>query len=137
MGLFDWLKKRNTIEEKNIIFESSTIKINSKGLTLTTFNQMIHEPTIEQIKEAIVRTINAFDEFILLEWVEEHDVNSFVQGIGFGETYRLEYVPVNGKEGYAYVKEGVSLKDTEQYLLTFQHHHQIVIDASWKWQQIV
>lgn len=139
MALINWFKR--IFNKKEHELDNSQIKETAvkplNGLRLTTFNEIIEEPTAEQIKQAAQDAINAFDEFVLLEWQGTVNDRSVLQGIGFGDCYRLEYTPKNAQEGYAYVKEGVLLEDAFRYFLAFKQSHQVMIDGTWQWQKIV
>lgn len=137
MGLFDFFKK-SKVENKSDLSNETSGKTNVKlerGLNLLTHQQTIHNPTTEQVREAIDFTINAYDEYVLLKWVDEHSSSS-IYGIGFGTSYYLEYLPDNAQKGFGYVKEGVSLETTQQQYLAFMHTHRIVLDSQWHWQEV-
>lgn len=143
MGLFDWFKKKTTSEESSeetvmsaTTDENPVHKIKTPGLHLSTHKTTTTEPTIEEIQSALTMAVNAYDEFVLLEWIDDAKQKTYLYGVGFGTTYHIEYAPKNGQKGHAYVREGVPLEEAKQLYLAFKMSHQVTIDFQWQWMEV-
>ncbi|MBS4462551.1 hypothetical protein JXA27_08365 [Aerococcaceae bacterium zg-B36] len=137
MGIFDLFKRKKNLKVEQEDIQTTQVTEDFIGLKLSTNTLNVIEPTNEQINQAAEVAINAFDEFVLLEWRSQGGQFAFIQGIGFGTSYRLEYAPIGSRAGYAYVVEGVSLEDAQSYFFEFAEQHKVNFDASWQWQAIV
>ncbi|MBF6625867.1 hypothetical protein IU402_04690 [Aerococcaceae bacterium zg-BR9] len=137
MGIFDLFRRKKESKAEINSTQSISQSEDFVGVRLSTQTTDIMEPTKEQINQATQHAINTFDEFVLVEWRSPNREIAFLQGIGFGTSYRLEYVPVGAQSGFAYVVEGVSLEDAMHFFNEFAEQHKINFDATWQWKAIV
>ncbi|MGX7076189.1 hypothetical protein [Globicatella sanguinis] len=143
MGLFDWFKKKTSSEksaEESLSTHTPDVnpvhKIVTPGLHLSTHKTTTTDPSIEDIQSALTMAVNAYDEYVLLEWIDDAKQKTYLYGVGFGTTYHIEYRPKNGQKGFAYVREGVPLEEAQQLYLAFKMSHQVTIDFQWQWLEV-
>lgn len=122
-------------KEETIEKSSDAVQVTQVGLTLSSHQSQVTSPTVEQVSTVINESINAYDAFFQLDWLDESGKHSSLYGIGFGTTYHLEYQAMEMTDNSVYVKAGVSLADTQTIAQQFMTTHRVSLDALWQLQK--